>query len=73
MRARGALAIAVLVSTAGCAGRDDGDEAAFRKAAEEVCADDDEKIETEAPPDLFALAASSTEIADLLEGQQAEL
>lgn len=76
MRARGALlAVAALVVTAGCAGGGDvGDEGLFREAAEQVCADYDARIEAvDAPPDLVALAESSTEIADLLDEQQAEL
>lgn len=76
MRARAALiALALLAAAAGCAGiGDGGDEETFREAAEEICADYDAKIEAVAPPtDLVALADSSTEIADLLEEQQAEL
>jgi hypothetical protein len=67
------VALLVLPAAAGCFGGG-GSADEFRTAAEQVCTEYDEKIDAVVnPTDIADLERSSTEIADLLEEQQAEL
>lgn len=73
LRSPAAGCILILLGLAGgCMGGEDAD--GFREQADAICADYDGRIAEIAPPtDLDALAASSGEIADLLEARLAQL
>jgi len=69
-RGRFAALCGVVVLAAGCGGAEGG----FRERAQAICAEYDERIgEIARPADLQELAGTSSEVADLLEEQIAEL